>query len=140
MDCRDGRVARSDNRPIVARSCKKGNEKGSNVHKKSLIWAAKDTEWKKLEEKGALSGASAEKAKAHFGDRFIPSRFVVTRPWSGRVQGSMVSGYLDPDVMELAGSGGTQSPTLSQLGRMLSCQMIVSNGWDLQMETFEARF
>ena len=41
---------------------RKGNEKGSNVHEKSLIWAAKDTEWKKLEEKGAvriLRGASA---------------------------------------------------------------------------------
>ena len=36
--------------------------------------------------------------------------------------------------MELAGSGATQSPTVSQLGRMLSCQMIVSNGWDLQLE------
>ena len=73
---------------------REGNEKGSNVHEKSLIWAAMDTEWKKLEEKGAvriLTGASAEKAKAHFGDRFIPSRFVVTRPWARRVQGSMVS-------------------------------------------------
>ena len=59
---------------------KKRNEKGSNVHDKSLIWAAKDTEWKKLEEKGAvriLTRASAEKAKAQFGARFIPSRFVV---------------------------------------------------------------
>ena len=52
----------------------------------------------------------------------------------------MVSGYLDPDVMELAGSGGTQSPTLSQLGRMLSCQMIVSNGWDLQMGDVRGAF
>ena len=62
---------------------RKGNEKGSNVHEKSLIWAAKDTEWKKLEEKGAvriLTGANAEKAKAQFGDRFTPSRFGVTRP------------------------------------------------------------
>ena len=35
-----------------------------------------------------------------------------------------LGGYLDPDVMELAGSGSTQSPTVSQLGRMLCCQMI----------------
>ena len=72
-------------------AAKKGNEKGSNVHEKSLIWAAKDTEWKKLEEKGAvriLPGASAKKAKAQFGDRFIPSRFVVTRPGkSSRLDG-----------------------------------------------------
>ena len=48
------------------------------MHEKPLIWAAKDTEWKKLEEKGAvyiLTGDSAEKAKAQFSNRFIPSRF-----------------------------------------------------------------
>ena len=28
-------------------------------------------------------------------------------------------GYLDPDVMELAGSGATQSPTVSQLGALV---------------------
>ena len=38
-----------------------------------------------------------------------------------------------PDVMELAGSGATQSPTVSQMGPMLSCQRIVSNGWDLEL-------
>ena len=42
--------------------------------------------------------------------------------------------------MELAGSGATQSPTVSQLGRMLSCQMIVSNGWDLQLGDIRGAF
>ena len=42
--------------------------------------------------------------------------------------------------MELAGSGATQSPTLSQLGRMLSCQRIVSNGWDLQLGDVRGAF
>ena len=68
---------------LLQGAAKKGNEKGSNGHGKSLIWAARDTEWKKLEEKGAVRitpGASAEKAKAQFGCRFNPSRFVVTRP------------------------------------------------------------
>ena len=123
---------------------RKGNEKGSNVHEKSLIWAAKDTEWKKLEEKGAvriLTGASAEKAMAQFGDRFFPSRFVVTRPGSEEFKARWcLRGYLDPDVMEVAGSGPTQSPTVSQLGRMLSCQMIVSNGWDLQLGDIRGAF
>ena len=122
---------------LLQGAAKKGNEKGSNVLEKSLIWAAKDTEWKKLEEKGAvriLSGASAEKAKAQFGDRFIPSRFVVTRPGLEEFKARWcLRRYLDPDVMELARSGATQSPTVSQLGRMLSCQMIVSSGWDLQL-------
>ena len=122
---------------LVQGAAKKGNEKGSNVHEKSLIWAAKDTEWKKLVGKGAvriLSGVSAEKAKAQFGDRFIPSRFVVTRSGPEEFKARWcLRGYLDPDVMELVGSGATQSPTVSQLGRVLSCQMIVSNGWDLQL-------
>ena len=42
---------------LVQRAARKGNERGSNVYEKSLIWAAKDTEWKKLEEK---------KGSAHF--------------------------------------------------------------------------
>ena len=48
---------------------KKGNERGANAHEKSLIWAAKDTEWKQLEEKGAvriLPSESAENAKGQF--------------------------------------------------------------------------
>ena len=88
-----------------------------------------------------LTGANAEKAKAQFGDRFIPSRFVVTPPGPEEFKARWcLRGYLDPDVMELAGSGATQSPTVSQLGRMLSCQMIVNIGWDLQLETLEVRF
>ena len=42
--------------------------------------------------------------------------------------------------MELVGSGATQSPTVSQLGRMLSCQMIVSHGWNLQLEDIRGAF
>ena len=49
-------------------------------------------------------------------------------------------GYLDPDVTELTGSGATQSPTVSQLGRMLSRQMIVSNGWDLLLGDIRGAF
>ena len=59
---------------LVQRAARKGNERGAKVYEKLLIWAAKDTEWRKLEEKGAvriLSGDSAEKAKSQFGDRFF---------------------------------------------------------------------
>ena len=98
----------------------KGNERGANVHEKSMIWAAKDTEWKKLEEKGAvciLSGDSAEKAKTQFANRFIPSRFVVTRPNPEEFKARWcLRRYLDPEVMELVKSGSTQSPTVSQVG------------------------
>ena len=108
-----------------------------------LVEHDKDTKWKKLEEKGAvriLTGASAEKAKAQFGDRFIPSRFV-TRPGPEEFKARWcLRGYLDPDVMELPCSGATQSPTVSQLGRMLSCQMIVSDGLELQLRDIRGAF
>ena len=42
--------------------------------------------------------------------------------------------------MELVGSGSTQSSTVSQLGRMLSCQMMVSNGWNLQLGVIRGVF
>ena len=42
--------------------------------------------------------------------------------------------------MEHTGRGATQSLTVSQLGRMLSCQMIVSNGWDLQLGDVRGAF
>ena len=125
---------------LVQGGARTGNERGAHVHDKSLTWAAKDTEWKKLEVKGAvriLTGDSAETAKAQLSNRFIPSRFVVTRPFPDDPD---VMRYLDPDVMELDGSGSTQSPTVSQLGRMLSCQMIVSNGWNLQLRDIRGAF
>ena len=85
---------------LVQGVARQGHERGANLHETSLIWAAKDTELKKLEEKGAvriLSGDSAEKAKTQIANRFIPSRFVVPRPnpeefkarwWSARILGS----------------------------------------------------
>ena len=51
---------------LVQGVARKRNERGTNVREKSLIWAAKNTEWKKLEEKRAvrfLSGDNAEKTK-----------------------------------------------------------------------------
>ena len=88
-----------------------------------------------------LTSDSAERAKAQFSNRFIPSRFVVTRPSPDDFKARWcLRGYLDPDVMELVGSGSTQSPTVSQLGRMLSCQMIVSNGWNLQLGDIRGAF
>ena len=129
---------------MVQRAVRKRNERGANVCEKSLIWAAKDTEWKKLEEKGAvriLSGHSVEKAKTQFGDRFIPSRHVVTRPNPGEFKARWcLRGYLDPDVMELVGCGSIQSLIVSQLGRMLLCQMIVSNSWNLRLGDIRGAF
>ena len=105
----------------------KGNEKGSNVYGKSLIW----------EEKGAvriLTGVSSERAKSQFANRLISSRFVVTRlgPEAFKARWCLRR-YLDPDVMELVSSESTPFPTLSQPGQMLSCQVIVSSGCNIQL-------
>ena len=40
---------------LLQGAAKQGNEKGPNVHEKSLVRAAKDTKWKKLEEKGLFA-------------------------------------------------------------------------------------
>ena len=41
---------RATKEELVQGVAKKGNERGSNVHEKSLIWTANDTEWKKIEQ------------------------------------------------------------------------------------------
>ena len=88
-----------------------------------------------------LSGDSAETAKIQFVDRFIPSRFVVTRPNPGEFKARWcLRGDLDPDFTELVGSGSTQSPAVPQLGRRLLCQMIVSNGWSQQLGDIRGAF
>ena len=73
---------------------RKGNEKGSNAHEKSLIWAAKDTEWKTLEEKGCCSHSDRSKcreSKGTFRRSFHSKSFCCDASWARRVQGSMVS-------------------------------------------------
>ena len=109
-----------------------------------ILWCAMlDTEWKNLGEGAVriLSGDSAEKAKNQFGDRFIPSRYVVNCPNLGEFKARWcLRGYLDPYVMELVDSGSIQSPTVSQLGRVLSCQMIVCNGWNIHLGDIRSAF
>ena len=69
------------------------------MHKQSLIWAAKDNEWKKPAEKGAVSiltRESAVRAKSLFAYRFISSRFVVMRNGSEDCKARWcLRGYLD---------------------------------------------
>ena len=113
---------------LVARSC---NEDVVHVMTSCVTFSLPEESDTHLE---SAKPSRAEKAKTQFANRFIPSRFVVTRPNPEEFKARWrLRGYLDPDVMELVGSGSTQSPTVSQLGRMLSCQVIVSNGWNLQL-------
>ena len=70
---------------LVQRPARKGNERGAEVHEKSLTWAAKDTEWKKKGTVRFLSCDSAERAKTQFANRFTPIRWCYSSE-SWRVQ------------------------------------------------------
>ena len=68
----------------------KGNEKGSNVHGKSLIWAAK----RHLREEGAvriLTGGEFRESKVSVRQPAHFKSFCCDASWPGGVQGSLVS-------------------------------------------------
>eukprot|EP00435_Cladocopium_sp_Y103_P073746 s182_g45.t1 len=99
-------------------------------------------------------GKKAAQIRAEHADRFIGSRFVLTRKpleeggpvdpndWSTfRVKGRWcLQGHLDPDLTEKAEQGMLKSPTLSQLGRMTLMQVISSKKWKLQLGDIRGAF
>eukprot|EP00435_Cladocopium_sp_Y103_P017727 s923_g4.t1 len=99
-------------------------------------------------------GKAAADIKRHKSDRFIGSRFVLTRKpveegkdvnpedlSSFNVKGRWcLQGHLDPDLRLKAEEGLLKSPTLSQLGRMLLMQVISSNKWQLQLGDIKGAF
>ena len=92
-------------------------------------------------------GKKAAQIKAEYPDRFIGSRFILTRKpvseglevnphdWNSfSVKGRWCSkGHLDPYLSEKASEGMFKSPTLSQLGRMTLMQLISSMRCDLYL-------
>ena len=62
-----------------------------------------------------------------------PSTFKIKSRW-------VLQGHLDPDLEEKAASGLLQSPTLSQLGRMVLMQIIASHKWVLQLGDIKGAF
>ena len=109
------------------------------------------TEWQTLLSKpNAVKlhyGKAAERIRQTKGDRFIGSRFVLTRKStqegceinendlsSFNVKGRWcLQGHLDPDLQAKAEEGMLKSPTLSQLGRVTLMQVLASKGWLLQL-------
>eukprot|EP00435_Cladocopium_sp_Y103_P064571 s214_g26.t1 len=116
-----------------------------------LVNEGKSLEWQTLMAKpNAVKlhyGKAAERIRQDHADRFIGSRFVLTRkpleeggdidpndPTTFVVKGRWcLQGHLDPDLEVKAKEGLLKSPTLSQLGRMMLMQVISSQGWDLQL-------
>ena len=99
---------------------------------------------KKFEEKGAVKVLPCDdhqRATREFSNSFIPRRCIFIQPSPDALKACWcLRGYLDPDVMELVGSGATQTTTVSQLGRMLTVQMIGRNFRALELGDIRGKF
>ena len=62
-----------------------------------------------------------------------PDTFRVKSRWC-------LQGHLDPDLDQKLGEGLLQSPTLSQIGRMILMQLVTSHQWDLQLGDIKGAF
>ena len=130
---------------------------GNPPELQKLVDESKVTEWGTLTEKTALKihyGQKAARLKEQFPDRFMGSRFVIIRkpseenmainpndPSTFKVKSRWcLQGHLDPDLQCKAEEGLLQSPTLSQIGRMLLMQIISSFQWDLQLGDIKGAF
>ena len=122
-----------------------------------LVDDSKSTEWQTLSSKNAVKlfhGREASRIREQHADRFIGSRFVITR--KPKEEGLAVNpddsstftlksrwclqGHLDPDLNQKVEEGLLQSPTLSQLGRNLVMQLISSHKWTLQLGDIKGAF
>lgn len=115
-------------------------------------------EWKTLSEKPNVLrihyGKKAKEIEQKYAHRFIGSRFVLTRKAIDEEQTVIpdqldtftvkgrwcLQGHLDPDLDVKALEGRLQSPTLSQMGRMLIMQILASSNWQLQLGDIKGAF
>ena len=123
-----------------------------------MVDHGKRIEWETLLAKDCAvrvhHGKRAQQIKKDYPDRFIGSRFVLTRkpidegqpidphdPSTFTVKGRWcLQGHLDPDLTVKAESGMLKSPTLSQLGRMTLMQVIACFQWELQLGDIKGAF
>eukprot|EP00435_Cladocopium_sp_Y103_P057373 s281_g19.t1 len=127
----------------------------------SQVDAAKTLEWNTLSEKQAvrlLSPAEASWVRKHKSDRIMGSRFVIVKkaaedvietggtpdpenPTHWKVKARWcLQGHLDPDLSSKAREGALQSPTLSQMARMVLFQLLSSFKWTLQLGDIKGAF
>ena len=128
----------ADEETQLERQCVSERESSLLEENDEILWCEMlDTTWKRLEDKGAvciLSDDRAKNTKTQFRDRLSSDPHVSNRSNPGKFKARWcLRGYVDPDVMELVGGGSIQSLTVSQLERLLSCQIIVSHDWNLQL-------
>ena len=108
---------------------------------------AKSLEWETVRGKQAMrvwKGAKAKEILRKYPDRFIGSRFVITKKTDEdgtRTKARLcLQGHLDPDFHAKIVSGDCHSPTLSGLGRSLLLQMLVSNHWVMNLGDIKGAF
>ena len=130
---------------------------GNDPHLQRLLDESKTLEWETLIEKGAIKihyGRRAQSIKQQHPDRFIGSRFVIIR--KPVIEGKNVDihddstykvksrwclqGHLDPDLDSKALEGSLQSPTLSQMSRVVLMQILASYKWQLQLGDIKGAF
>ena len=130
---------------------------GNDPDLQKMVDESKTIEWETLLEKGAIKihyGRRAHQIKENHPDRFMGSRFVIIR--KATIDGKNIDlndestfkiksrwclqGHLDPDLDMKAMEGALQSPTLSQMGRMVLMQVLASNQWTLQLGDIKGAF
>ena len=112
------------------------------------IDASKLVEWNTLlDEKQAIVVIPPHEAaniRKHKHDRIMSSRFVITEKQednASRVKSRWcLRGHHDPDLVQKVLAGKCHSPTLSQLGRSLVLQLIVSHQWTLGLGDIKGAF
>ena len=143
---------------IKKKMAKEIHHSNNSPELQAKVDAGKSKEWKTLCEKPnvlkVIYGKKAQKIKDDFSHRFIGRRFVLTRKPvdeggvvdsedlnSFDVKGRWcLQGHLDPDLDAKALEGRLQSPTLSQMGRMVLMQVLASFNWKLQLGDIKGAF
>ena len=120
---------------------------GNMPQQQAEIDDAKSLEWETIQGKSAMRvwrGAKALELRRRFPDRFIGTRFVVTRKvedHQARIKARLcLQGHLDPDFHSKIASGECHSPTLSSLGKALLLQLLVSHHWVLNLGDIKGAF
>ena len=110
--------------------------------------ASKTVEWTTLrDEKQAIRvilPAQAKYIRTHKADRIMTSRFVVTEKHEDGVSKIKsrwcLRGHHDPDLTQKVLAGKCHSPTLSQFGRSLILQLLVSHQWEMNLGDIKGAF
>lgn len=113
-----------------------------------LVDSSKIAEWNTLrDEKQAIKvilPKAAAKIRREQPNRIMTSRFVVTEKHEDgetKVKSRWcLRGHHDPDLVQKVLAGKCHSPTLSQFGRSLILQLLVSNRWRMNLGDIKGAF